>query len=206
MRKIMNDSQSTLFERAVFSSRPNSQSDPKQSLNMTWFLVKQRYTFLSHWYSGRVKAHCEMTTRLCNHKSRKTLWVTHCSQATNKSMPQSRPASAHGQVLIKKLLDLCSAHKGNELSPSPWPGCWGTWGLVLLISMLTIWENEAWKGGEKNATVKSAGMTDYKKWQCEVALTLIKTFWFYLLTAIKTTRLIHCTTSSTLQSSPHTAC
>lgn len=115
----MNYSQTTLFERPVFSSRPNSQSDPKESLNMTWFLLKQRYPFLTHWYSGRVKAHCETTTGLHNHKSRETLWVTHCSQATNKSVPQSRPPSAHGQVLIKKLLDLCSAHKGNDITPSP---------------------------------------------------------------------------------------
>lgn len=43
----MNDSQPSHFQRPVFSSRPNPQSDPKQSLNMTWFLVKQSYPFLT---------------------------------------------------------------------------------------------------------------------------------------------------------------
>lgn len=109
--------QPALFERPVFSSRPNSQPDLKESLNMTWFLVKQRHLFLTHWYSRRVKAHCDMTKGLCKHKARKTLRVIHCSKDTSKSMPQSRPALAHGQILIKKLLDLCNTHKGNKLSP-----------------------------------------------------------------------------------------
>lgn len=58
-----------------------------------------------------------MTKGLCNHKARKTLKSNRLQQDTSKSMPQFSPASAHGQVLIKKLLDLCNAHKGNKLSP-----------------------------------------------------------------------------------------
>lgn len=143
MRRLMNDSEPALFQRPVFSSRPNPQSDPKQPLNMTWVPGKTKLSI------RRVKAHCEMAKGLCHHKARKTLRAAGCSQDTSKSMPQSSPALAHGQVLIKKLLDLCNAHKGNKLSPFHHDHAAGAQGAVLLISLLTVWENEVWKGGEE---------------------------------------------------------
>lgn len=191
----MNDSEPALFQRPVFSSRPNPQSDPKQPLNMTWVPGKTKLSI------RRVKARCEMAKGLCHHKARKTLRAAGCSQDTSKSMPQSSPALAHGQVLIKKLLDLCNAHKGNKLSPfhhDHAAGAQGGCAAHFPANNVRQWSLKRWRE-EKNAAVKSAGMTDYKKWQCEVALTLIKAFWFYLLTAIKTTTPTHCTTSSTVQ-------
>lgn len=138
-------------------------------------------------------------------QSQKTLRVTHCSQDTSKSMPQSRPALAHGQVLIKKLLDLCNAHRGAQCDPftmNTLLGHVGACAAHFLANNVRKWSLKRCRG-EKNAAVKSAGMTRLQK-MVMGGCSHLKAF--YLLTAIKTTRLTHCTTSSTLQSSPHTTC
>lgn len=113
----MNDSQHTLFERPVFSSRPNSQPDPRRSHLYDLVPGKTETSTLDPLLQWKGESPLQDDQRTVQPQSQKTLRVTHCSQDTSKSMPQSRPALAHGQVLFKKLLHLCNAHKGNKLSP-----------------------------------------------------------------------------------------
>lgn len=87
----MNVSQPSQKKRPVFSSSPNSWSDPKQVTKYDLVPSKMEISIPDlTGISEGLKAHCEVPKGLCNHKDRKTLRATDCSHKVWKGGEEKR--------------------------------------------------------------------------------------------------------------------